>query len=168
MYQINDVIIYGAHGVCTIAGIEEKILSGDRRTYFVLKPVRDNGATIFVPTDNQLVLQKMRKPLSVEQTNQLIDSMETQEVAWIPDENARRELYKRILAGGDPLELIRMIKAIYQHRQERQAAGRRLHTTDERFFKDAEQILYNELQYVLKLNSKEELLAYILARTAKP
>ena len=65
------------------------------------------------------------------------------------------------------MELIRMIKSIYLHKQQREAAGKRLHVTDERFFKDAEQILYNEFQYVLKLNSKEELLSYIVARIPK-
>ena len=33
---------------------------------------------------------------------------------------------------------------------------------DEYFFKDAEQILYNEFQYVLQLESKEALMDYIL------
>ena len=34
--------------------------------------------------------------------------------------------------------------------------------SDERFFKDAEQILYNEFQYVLHMASKADLMAYIL------
>ena len=44
---------------------------------------------------------------------------------------------------------------------------KRLHISDERFFKDAEQILYNEFQYVLGLESKEALMAYILDRIEK-
>ena len=35
---------------------------------------------------------------------------------------------------------------------------------DEQFFKDAEQILYTEFQYVLNLGSKKELMQYILNR----
>lgn len=167
MYQVNDVIMYGAQGVCEITGIEEKSISGAKRKYFVLKPVKDNGATIFAPTDNEHVLRKMRRLLTAGEIDKLIDSMATEEANWIINESQRRELYKGILAGGDHLELIRMIKAIYLHRQEREAAGKHLHMTDERFFKDAEQILYNEFQYVLKLNSKEELMAYILARITK-
>ena len=61
MFQVNDVIIYGTQGVCKIADTEEKMVSGKRKTYFVLKPVSDRGATIFVPTDNELVLKKMRR-----------------------------------------------------------------------------------------------------------
>lgn len=36
--------------------------------------------------------------------------------------------------------------------------------SDERFFKEAEQLLYDEFQYVLKLHSKDDLMKYILAR----
>ena len=168
MFQINDVIIYGTQGVCTITGIEEKTVGGAKKKYFVLKPVNDKGATIYAPMNNELVLKKMRKLLSVEEINHLIDSMPEEETNWIVNENERREYFKRVIAGGDHLELIKMIKSIYIHRNERQATGKRLHTTDERFFKDAEQILYDEFQYVLKLESKADLLTYILSRVENP
>lgn len=166
MYQIKDVIMYGSQGVCEITGIEEKSISGVKRKYFVLKPVRDNGSTIFAPTDNEQVLKKMRRLLSAEEINTLIDSMAKEEAAWIANESQRKDVFRATLAGGNHSELIRMIKAIYLHKQEREAAGKRLHMTDDRFFKDAEQILYNEFQYVLKLSNKEELMSYILARIA--
>ena len=54
------------------------------------------------------------------------------------------------------------------HGGELEANKKRLHVSDERFFKDAEQLLYNEFQYVLKLKSKNELLGYILARIDTP
>lgn len=164
MFQVNDVIIYGVQGVCKIIGTEEKNVSGKKRTYFVLKPVPDNGSTIFVPTDNENVLRKMRRLLTPNEIHKLIDSMRSENALWIANENERKEMYKNILAKGDHMELIRMIKAIYAHRKEREAAGKRLHMSDERFFKDAEQILYNEFQYVLDLGSKDDLMRYIFAR----
>jgi len=167
MFQVNDVIIYGAQGVCKITGTEEKVLSGKKMTYFVLKPVSDQGATIFAPTDNELVLKKMRRLLTKEEIHKLIDSMQWENAVWVANENERKELYRSILAKGDHLELIQMIKAIYAHKKERQAEGKRLHMSDERFFKDAEQILYNEFQYVLDLASKEDLMTYIFRRLEK-
>ena len=167
MFQVNDVIIYGAQGVCKITGTEEKTVNGRKKTYFVLKPVGDQGATIFAPTDNELVLRKMRRLLTKDEIHQLIDSMPEENAVWVANENARKELYKSILAKGDHLELIKMIKAIYAQKVQREAEGKRLHMSDERFFKDAEQILYNEFQYVLNLGSKEELMNYILKRIEK-
>lgn len=167
MFQINDVIIYGTQGVCKIAGTEEKTVSGKEKSYFVLKPVSDPGATIFAPTDNELVLKKMRRLLTKDEIHKLIDSMPEEDVVWIGNENERKELFKRILVKGDHLELIRMIKAIYIHKTQREAEGKRLHMSDERFFKDAEQILYDEFRYVLDLGSKSELLDYMFARIEK-
>ena len=167
MFQINDVIIYGANGVCEITAIEEKTVSGQKKAYFVLKPVKDKGATIFAPTDNEAVLKKMRRLLTKDEIYKLIDSMPEGDGIWAENENERKELYKSILARGDHLELIKMIKAIYGHKKEREAEGKRLHMSDERFFKDAEQALYNEFQYVLNMNSKEDLMTYILGRIGK-
>lgn len=167
MFKVNDVILYGTQGVCRIADIEEKSISGTKREYFVLKPVRDQASTIYAPTDNAQVLQKMRRLLTADEINQLIDSMPDEKIEWIANVNDRKEAYKQILAGGNHLELIQMIKSIYAQKKEREAIGKNLHMSDDRFFKDAEQILYNEFQYVLKLNSKEELMQYILKRLNK-
>lgn len=164
MFQVNDVIIYGAQGVCEITGTEEKTVSGKKKTYFVLKPVGDKGSTIFAPTDNELALKKMRRLLTKDEIHRLIDSMRLENAVWVPNENERKELYKSILAKGDHLELIKMIKAIFAHKKEREAEGKRLHMSDERFFKDAEQILYSEFQYVLDLGGKDDLMTYIFAR----
>lgn len=164
MFRVNDVILYGSQGVCEIVDIEEKTIGGAKKTYYVLKPINENGATIFVPTGNSFALKQMRKLLSEAEINNLIDSMPKEETVWIANEAERKEHYKSILASGDHLELIKMIKAIYIHKKALETNKKRLHLSDERFFKDAEQLLYNAFQYVLKRNNKNELLSYILAR----
>jgi hypothetical protein len=60
VFQISDVIVYGTQGVCRITEIEEKTIGGVKKSYYVLKPVHDNGATIYAPTNNEAVLKKMR------------------------------------------------------------------------------------------------------------
>ncbi len=167
MFQVNDVIIYGAQGVCKIADMEQKTIGGVKKSYFVLKPVNDKGSTIFVPVDNEHVLKKMRQLLTKDKIHKLIDSMPEENAVWVENENERKALYKNIIAKGDHLELVKMIKAIYAHKKEREAEGKRLHMSDERFFKDAEQILYNEFQYVLDLSGKDDLMAYIFERIEK-
>lgn len=164
MFQVNDVIIYGSQGVCKIEGIEEKTIGGVKKKYFVLKPIKDQGSTIYAPTDNALVLKKMRRLLTVSEINALIDSMPDEKTVWIDNVNERKEYYKNLLADGDHGALIQMIKTLYAHKKEREAAGKRLHMMDDHFFKDAEQILYNEFQYVLKVSSKDDLMKYILNR----
>lgn len=164
MFKVNDVIIYGTQGVCEIVDIEENMISGTKKAYYVLKPIQYQGSTIYAPTNNEHILKKMRRLLTVAEINNLIDSMPDEKSAWIDNVNERKECYKYLLASGDHSALIQMIKAIYAHKQKREAEGKRLHVMDEHFFKDAEQILYTEFQYVLNLNSKKDLMQYILNR----
>ena len=144
MFKVNDVIVYGTQGVCRIACIEEKTISGKTSNYYVLKPVNDGGSTIFAPTDNEYILRKMHRLLTEEEINTLIDSMRNEDVLWINNDSDRKEHYRKVLAKGDHTELIKTLKAVYAHKKEREAAGKHLHMIDTHFFKDAEQILYSE------------------------
>ena len=163
MFQINDVVVYGAQGVCKNTGTQDQKIDGANKTYFVLKPADDRGATFYVPTWNEKALAKMRKVMRKQDVDALIDSMPSKKPAWIENENKRKETYKRILVGGNQAEIISMIQAIYLHKKEREADGKRLHISDEHFMKDAEQLLYNEWQYVLNVD-KAGLMAYIFER----
>ena len=93
----------------------------------------------------------------------LIDSMPTKVPTWIANENERKETYRRILASGDQAAIISMVQALFIHKKEREAEGKRLHMSDEHFMKDAEQLLYNEWQYVLNVD-KVGLMDYIFRR----
>ena len=163
MFNINDVIVYGSNGVCKIEGIENKELMGTRKQYFVLKPIKSNASTYFVPTENNRLLAKMKSLLSKEEINELIDSMVKEKANWIANESERKEKYRSIISDGNRLELIKMIKSIFIQKKEREANGKRLHASDERFFRDAERLLYGEFEYVLNL-SEDQLMTYILDR----
>ncbi len=163
MFSIDDLVVYGVHGVCKIEDIENKDFMGRRKNYFVLKPVNSVGSTYFVPIDNETLIAKMRKLLSENEINELIDSMASEPANWIENENQRKEKYKSIISEGNHKELIKMIKAIFFEKKEREAIGKRLHASDERFLKEAEQVLHGEFQYVLNLN-ENQLMAYIFER----
>lgn len=163
MFKINNVVVYGSQGVCEIVDIEEKKIDGANKSYFVLKPNADRGATFYVPTWNEKAWGKMRKVMTKKDVNALIDSMPNKTPIWISNENERKETYKKILASGDQAAIISMVQALFIHKKEWEAEGKRLHMSDEHFMKDAEQILYNEWQYVLNVD-KVGLMDYIFSR----
>lgn len=163
MFQVNDVVVYGLQGVCEIVGIDGQKVNGVIKNYFVLKPKNDKGATFYVPTWNEKAWSKMRKVMTKKDVDALIDSMPPKVPAWIENESDRKETYKKILASGDQTAMISMIQALFIHKREREEQGKRLHVSDEHFMKDAEQILYNEWQYVLNVD-KAGLMDYIFRR----
>ena len=163
MFKINDVVVYGAQGVCEIVGVEDQRIGRESKMYFDLKPKNDKGATFYVPTWNEKALAKMRKVMTKQDVDALIDSMPSQKPTWIANEKDRKETYKNILTSGDQATVISMVQALYIRKKEREAEGKRLHMSDEYFLKGAEQLLYNEWQYVLNVD-KAGLMAYIFER----
>ena len=161
MFLKNDIVRYGAHGVCKIADIAEKNFNGVPVEYYVLKPIYNDTSTIYVPVQNQSLTDKMYKVLSAEEIRALIQAMPYEESMWIDDEEERKRRYQEILVDGDRVEMVRMIKALYLHQREQQAKGRKLHMADDRFFKEAERMLYEEFALVLQMK-KEEVLPFIL------
>ncbi|MBC3515791.1 CarD family transcriptional regulator [Neobittarella massiliensis] len=157
MFQQNDTVLYGAQGVCRIAEISVMDLCGNKEEYYVLRPVYDEKSTIFVPAANQKLCDKMRRILSAEEIYALIRSMPDKENIWIEDENQRREAYRTILAGGDRVQLVQLIKTLYTHQQLQQQKGRKLHASDEHFMKEAERMLYEEFAHVLKIKPQQVL-----------
>jgi CarD family transcriptional regulator len=158
-------VLYGVQGLCRIAEISERDFTGKRTEYYVLKPVYDEKATIFIPVQNEALIQKMRRILSSDEIYDLIRNMPAEETIWIENENARRERYKQILSGGDRAELIQLIKTLYQRQQSQKAKGKKLHVTDDRFMREAEKMLYEEFAHVLNI-SPEQVLPFIIDHIA--
>lgn len=163
MFKISDVVVYGTQGVCEIVAVEDQRIDGESKKFFVLKPKFATGAVFYVPTWNEKALAKMRKVMTKDEVKALIDAMPDKKPVWIENENERKEAYRKILTSGDHTAIITMIQALYLHKKERQAEGRRLHMSDDYFMKEAEQLLYNEWQYVLNVD-KAGLLEYIFGR----
>ena len=166
MFQINDTIIYGSEGVCRIVAIEEKNFVGVNKNYYVIKPVEKDGLITYVPLDSEILVSRMRKLLSKEEINELIDSLPEKPMDWISNERERKEEYKKLLLTGDRVELLKMIHAVHIERQSRESMNKRLHIADEHFLKEAEQCIYSEFRYVLEIE-QEEIIPYIIARIDK-
>ncbi len=157
MYQINDTILYGAHGACRFEGLISRQFNGTQNEYYVLKPVSGDNSTIYVPAKNEKLVSQMRPVLSEEELLGLISQIPGEESLWIENDQERKEKYHSILISGDRIGLVRIIKGLYSHRKEQQAKGRKLHSADERIFKEAEKILYDEFALVLHMEPEEVL-----------
>lgn len=154
MFKINDYIIYGSTGICKITDIrDEKFGKKDSTTYYIINPVYVENSTIYAPVG--LSEAKMKKVLSVEEAYDLIKTMPDEKDIWIDDDNQRKEKYSQIVKGGNRAELVKLIKTLYNKREEKISCGKKVHTTDEKFMKDAEKLLYEELALVLNIKRDE-------------
>jgi len=157
MPKINDIVSYGAQGVCKITGMTEKSFGDTVLEYYVLEPIYQHNSTIFVPVNNKKLVEKMRSVLTKEEITEMLHRISLEETVWIEDELLRRQHHQEIIAGGDRAALLSAIKALYLHKKEQLAKGKKLHQADERFFKEAEDLLYHEFALVQELDPTEVL-----------
>lgn len=160
MFKKNDTVLYGVEGVCIVSEITERQFRNQILKYYVLKPVYHQGATVFIPVHNEELVSKMKRILSVDEIHQLIQDMPNEDLIWIDNDNQRKERFKEILRNGNRKELIQLIRTVYLKQEELKKVGKKIHTTDDNAFKDAEKILYEEFAYVLNIH-KDEVIPFI-------
>ena len=61
----------------------------------------------------------------------------------------RAELYSQVLESGDRKRLAQLVRTLYLRQKHLIAKGRHLHSLDERFLKNAENLLFDEFSAVL-------------------
>ena len=153
MYQIGDKVVYGVHGVCVVVDQEERVIDRKHLTYLALEPLSQDGSRYLVPTHNDAAMAKLRRMLSKEELEALMDSEEVRSDGWVPDENQRKQTYRELISSGDRARLMRMVRTLYRHRAAQTAAGRKCHLCDENFLRDAEKLLTGEVSVVMGLEN---------------
>lgn len=160
MYNVNDIVVYSPNGVCRIDEITKHDFSGEPIEYYVLHPVSGGKNTYYVPTHNGDLASQMRKTLSPGEIKELLKNINDTEIVSIDNENEKREQYKTALKNGDCGQLLKLVKALYITRHDRNIHKKKLNSSDEHFLKDAENLLCDEFSYVLNI-SKEQAFSYI-------
>lgn len=163
MFQIGQVVSYGATGICTVEDIRYESLSraGTRKQeFYVLRPVSTPTCTTFVPTGNAQLTGKMRSIFTKEQIDDLIVSVRGQQLEWIDDTRQRAEVYGQILSGGITGDLLRLISCLYLEKKGRIKAGRKFCATDEKLLNTAERMVSEEFSYSLQI-PKQQVSSYI-------
>lgn len=160
MYQVGEHVLYCLHGVCKINAIEDVQFGDVKQNYYILKPVFDSGATVFVPTDKEKLVSKMLPLLPSETVMELIDGLPNQKGYWIEFEPDRKEQYKQIIEGDDRKLQLSILKGILLQRKKLLSLKRKMHSSDEMFLKNVEKRICEEFCFVLE-KSKDELSSII-------
>ena len=147
MYKINDMVVYGNEGVCKITDLTKRSFANKVVEYYVLKPVYNEHSIVYIPIDNEELVSKIKRILSVEDIHELIRTLPNEDYCWIENDNQRKEKYREIIKSGNRKELMKK-------------DGKKIHAADDKFFKDAEKVLYDEFAYVLDIE-QEDVVSFI-------
>lgn len=141
--------------------LQRKKIGKDSIEYYVLKPVCSDSSTLFVPTQNEMLVSRMRVVLSSDEIKDIL-SQKTDNEIWIDNKAERCEKIKEIISGGDCMKLVELIRRMHFHSKLQLKKGRRLHITDERFLKEAEKMVCDEVSVVLHID-RNDVLPLVLA-----
>lgn len=155
MYNLNDTILYGTQGVCTVTEIVSKKIQGNEQEYYLLRPVYDSRSTIFAPCNSAVTESKMRELSTNEEIDAIISDVSKAPAAWIDDANSRRERFSAALHSGDSREILKLAKTLFLRREKLAKQGKNLSGFDTRFLKEAEKVVFEEFAYVLNLSPSE-------------
>ena len=147
--------MYGSYGICRISAIEKRNFFGDEQDYYVLRHIHDVKSTAYVPLNNQETVGKLHPICTKEEVDDLILHMKDAAPAWIANDTVRNEEYNKITKSGDRYAIIMMLKSIYVHRQKLALVRKKLPSTDEKFFKNAETLLFEEFAYALGIDKAD-------------
>lgn len=156
MFSVGQKVLYGSNGVCSVEGITVRHIGKNDIEYYVLKPICSGTSTLFVPTANRTLCEKIREVLSAEQIRSALGE-NAGDGEWIENKNLRNEHFKAVISRGDFGELIAMIRQIHAHGEEVSAHGKRLHASDERFLHEAEKMVCDEISLGLSIDRAEVL-----------
>ena len=154
MYSIGEKVVYGAMGVMEIVDITEQTVGDVARKYYVLKEYASPSASLtYVPVDNAALTSQLKPLLTKEEIVETIRlAKTTQPIAWVEENRARSEMYKRIL---DRVQMLAMIRLVYETGIRRETEGKKNFIADENVMRRAQKNIATEFSLVLGIPESE-------------
>ena len=155
MFEIGDYIVCGNNGICIVENVNTiEVPDVDpNRLYYILRPVFAKSSVVYIPVDNDKII--MRKVLTKEQVNELIDRIPEIETIGESNDKQREERFKECMRRYGCSDWIRVIKTLYLRKQERVERGQKVTATDARYLKTAEDNLYGEFAMALGIEKNQ-------------
>ena len=157
MYTSGQTVIYGANGVCVIEGVTVRKIGSVSMEYYVLKPLGAVGSTVYVPTQNEKLVGRIRRVKSAGEVRAILASLGSTELEWIGDDIRRHEVFREMIARGDCGELMALVRLLHAQERRLLARGRRLHLADDRILREAEKMAVEEVAAALGTDRGEAL-----------
>lgn len=154
MFNIGDLIIYSAHGICKIDDICEKTVLGITRTYYILHPMENNHhLTISTPVNNDKVV--MLELIHKEEAKEILESFKYLGIKWNDKPNIRLNLYSDIVNTGNRKEIAKVVNTLMRKKIEAELHERKLYEQDRKLLNTTQNILFKELAISLNTTFEE-------------
>lgn len=150
MFDIGDLVIYSAHGLCKVIDIREKTVLGTTKMYYELQPM-DNyqHLTFSVPVSNEKNM--MLELMETEEANEILHSFTLPALEWIDKANLRYKQFSDLASSGDRKKVAQVINTLMRRSLEVNEQEKKLGEQDRKLLDRSQTLLFKELAVSLKL-----------------
>lgn len=150
MLKIGEYVMKNSEGICRV---DEQVMlqaadNAGEVPYFLLIPIRDANSRVYVRQADSY--RDIRPVMSKTEANRLIGKIPEIGPASIESDRAREQIYKDAIRSMDPVRIVGIIKNMYERSAERMRQGKKKTSVDDRYFKLAEETLFQELSFALE------------------
>ena len=153
MFAKGDRIVYSFYGICLVAGIVEKVVNGENRKYYELRPLADSKSIIYTPIDSKKVL--LRSIVSKEEAQDILDSMDEMEIVWPENVWKRNQEFKLITQNADLRLNVNLYKVLLLRQLQLKEAGKKMIVQDIKILDTVGTLVCAEIEEALGLETKE-------------
>jgi CarD family transcriptional regulator len=112
MFKVGEKVVYPAHGVGVIDSIENKVVSGTERQFYMLR-ILDSDMTIMIPTEN-VDSVGLRRVIGKDMVNKVYKILRNKKVeidqqTW----NRRYREYTEKIKTGSVLEIAKVLRDLF-------------------------------------------------------
>ncbi len=112
MFKVGEKVVYPAHGVGVIDSIENKVVSGTERQFYMLR-ILDSDMTIMIPTEN-VDSVGLRRVIGKDMVNKVYKILREKKVeidqqTW----NRRYREYTEKIKTGSVLEIAKVLRDLF-------------------------------------------------------
>ncbi len=103
----GQYVVYATNGLCCVEDIKNiSFISGEKeKLHYILKPVKGSSSVIYVPADNNNLMEKMRPAMTKEDIDSLLLSVKDKQLTWEEDRKVRVDNFHDILINPSRTEL---------------------------------------------------------------
>lgn len=147
-FKVGDNAVYPSHGVGVIKRIEEKLISGKKKSFYVLQ-VLENGMMIMIPTDNTagVGLRSLISKTEIEDVFTILrnKNIKIDRTTW----NRRYREYMEKIKTGSTKEIAEVLRNLFLLKHSKD-----LSFGEKKMFDQAKALLVREIS--MANNAKEE------------
>ncbi len=149
MFKVGDNAVYPKYGVSVVKRIEEKVISGKKKSFYVLQVI-ENGMTIMVPTDGtaSVGLRALVSKTEIDEIYSILRDrgVKIDRTTW----NRRFREYMEKIQTGSVKEIAEVLRNLYLLKNSKD-----LSFGEKRMFENAKNLLVKEISMSNSLPESE-------------